>query len=309
MRDGQADAAHLPVPASPIMLDWAINVTRYPAMRLAALFGCLLLLLTTPADAEDAHPTPFDENFQAMDVVDEAMAEALAANKRLLLVLGANWCHDSQGLAHHFEDPELAATLEAHYVTRLIDVGWRDQNQDIMRRFGVAAIYATPTVFVIDPVSETLLNRDERNQWGSAYSTPIEDARAWFARWADARPATGGLVESSLVYQAMMIEIDIFEEEEGTRLARAYQDTGRWRFADDADRPDNYRELDREADQWRRELPRQVAQLREQARAMVIGALRERAGDQPFTVETIAALDADNPDLALDFEPHVSETW
>ena len=38
-------------------------------------------------------------------------------------------------------------------------------------------------------------------------------------------------------------------------------------------------------------------------------SVRERAGDQPFTVETIAALDADNPDLALDFEPHVSEIW
>lgn len=278
-------------------------------MRLAALFAVLILIVAGPARADDEHPRPFDENFAAMDVVDAALAEALATDKRLLLVLGANWCHDSRGLAHHFEDAELAATLEAHFVTRFIDVGWRDRNQDIMRRFGVAAIYATPTVFVIDPADETLLNRDERNFWGSAYSTPIEEARAWFARWAEAQPATGGLVESSLVYQSMMIEIDIFEEEEGDRLAAAYRDVGAWRIADEADRPENYRALDREVEQWRRNLPRDVAQLRQEARAMVIGALNERADGEPFTIETVAALDAENPDLALRFRPHQSERW
>ncbi|WP_297731171.1 thioredoxin family protein [uncultured Maricaulis sp.] len=278
-------------------------------MRLAALFAVLILIVAGPARADDEHPRPFDENFAAMDVVDAALAEALATDKRLLLVLGGNWCHDSRGLAHHFEDAELAATLEAHFVTRFIDVGWRDRNQDIMRRFGVAAIYATPTVFVIDPADETLLNRDERNFWGSAYSTPIEEARAWFARWADAQPATGGLVESSLVYQSMMIEIDIFEEEEGDRLAAAYRDVGAWRIADEADRPENYRALDREVEQWRRNLPRDVAQLRQEARAMVIGALNERADGEPFTIETVAALDAENPDLALRFRPHQSERW
>lgn len=278
-------------------------------MRLAALFAVLILIVAGPARADDEHPRPFDENFAAMDVVNAALAEALATDKRLLLVLGANWCHDSRGLAHHFEDAELAATLEAHFVTRFIDVGWRDRNQDIMRRFGVAAIYATPTVFVIDPADETLLNRDERNFWGSAYSTPIEEARAWFARWAEAQPATGGLVESSLVYQSMMIEIDIFEEEEGDRLAAAYRDVGAWRIADEADRPENYRALDREVEQWRRNLPRDVAQLRQEARAMVIGALNERADGEPFTIETVAALDAENPDLALRFRPHQSERW
>ena len=278
-------------------------------MRLAAILGCLLLFITPAVSADDDHPRPFDENYDAMDVVDAALAEALAEDKRLLLVLGGNWCHDSRGLAHHFQDTELSETLEAHYVTRFIDVGWRDRNQDVMRRFGVAAIYATPAVLVIDPADETLLNRAERNQWGSAYSTPIAEARAWFARWATAEPATGGLVENSLVYQAMMIEIDIFEEEEGDRLAAAYRDTATWRFADAADRPDNYAALDREVEQWRRDLPRDVAQLRQEARAMVIGALNERANGEAFTADTVAALDADDPDLALRFRPHVSETW
>jgi len=278
-------------------------------MRLAAFIGCFFLLIITPVRADDEHPRPYDENFDAMATVDEAMAQALAEDKRLLLLLGANWCHDSRGLAHHFEDAELAATLDAHFVTRHIDVGWRDQNHDVMRRFGIAAIYGTPTVFVIDPTDETLLNRSERSTWTSAASTPIEEARAWFTRWAGPQPVNGGLVENSLVFQAMMIEIDIFEDEESARLAEAYLDIGRWREQEDADRPENYRALAREVENWRRDLPRDVAQLRQEARSMVVGALSERADGEPFTAQTIAVLDADDPDLALRFRPHVSETW
>lgn len=275
------------------------------------LIACLLaLLVIAPAATAQEHASsPFDRNYAAMAQVDAALEEALAENKRLLLVFGANWCHDSRGLAGHFQDPELAATLAGHYVTRYIDIGWRDQNQDVIRRFGVAALYATPMVMIIDPADSTLLNRDEREAWGAAASIPVEQARAYFARWAGEIPATGGVVESSLVFQAMMIEIDLFEEEEGGRLARAYLDIGRWRAMPEAERPEGFMALHDEVDEWRRELPRQVAELRSTARTMVASALGEIAGDTPISAETVAVLDRQNPDLHLDFQPHQSERW
>ena len=274
---------------------------------LASLFA--LFLLAPPSMADEASPSPFDQNYSAMAVVDAALAEALAEDKRLLLVFGANWCHDSRGLAGHFEDPELAATLAGHYVTRYIDVGWRDHNQDVIRRFGVAALYATPMVMIIDPSDETLLNRDEREAWGSAASTPVEQARAYFLRWAGERPQTGGVAETSLIYRAMMIEIDLFEEAQGGRLAKAYLDIGRWRTMPEAERPENFMALYEEVDEWRRALPRQVGELRSAARLMVTDALVEIAGEAPVSAETLAALDRQDPDLHLDFQPHESETW
>lgn len=274
---------------------------------LASLF--VLFLFAPVAMAEDNSPSAFDQNYSAMAVVDAALDEARAADKRLLLVFGANWCHDSRGLQGHFRDPQLAATLSEHYVVRLIDVGWRDQNQDVIRRFGVAALYATPMVMIIDPVDETLLNRDEREAWGSAASTPVEQARAYFARWAGEIPQTGGVVETSLVYQAMMIEIDLFEEEEGDRLAKAYLDIGRWRAMPASERPDAFMALYDEVDEWRRELPRQVGELRERARSMVADALVAIAGETPVSAETVAVLDRQNPDLHLDFQPHESASW
>ncbi|WP_339742849.1 thioredoxin family protein [uncultured Maricaulis sp.] len=277
-------------------------------MRL--LVSLLALFLLAPvAMADDTSPSPFDQNYSAMAEVDAAMAEALAGDKRLLLVFGANWCHDSRGLAGHFQDPELAATLRDHYVTRFIDVGWRDQNQDVIRRFGVAALYATPMVMIIDPAEETLLNRDTRETWGAAASTPVEQARSYFAHWAGDIPASGGVVETSLVYQAMMIEIDVFEEEEGKRLAAAYVEIGHWRALPEAEWPEDFMALVDEVDEWRRELPRQVTELRSNARSMVVEALTAIAGDAPVSAETVVVLDRQNPDLHLDFQPHQSERW
>ena len=275
----------------------------------AAVLGFLLLLMPMVAAAEGDHPRPFDGNYDAMPVVDAALAQARAEDKRLLLVLGANWCHDSRGLAHHFEDTELAATLEQSFVTRFIDVDWRNENQDVAARFGITALYATPTVLIVDPEEEVLLNREARNDWSSAASTPVEEARAWFAKWADQGPASAGLLEGSLTYQAMLLEIEVFEDEEAARLAGAYRDIATWRALPAYERPENFAALDGEVEAWRRALPRQIGRLQSRARSLVAEALSERAGDGPVTIETVAALDADEPDLALDFEPHVSSAW
>lgn len=276
--------------------------------RLLAALGLVLLLIVPAYALDDEHPRPFDENFDAMTVVDEALLEGLAEQKRVLLVLGANWCHDSRGLAHHFQDEELAATLAEHYVLRFIDVGWRDQNHAVMMRFGVAAIYATPTVFIVDPTDERLLNRDTRNDWGSAASRTIEEAREYFADFALGE-GDMDLVESSLVYQSLLIEIELFEAEQGERLAEAYVDIGRWRALEDDERPENFMELAGEVDTWRSRMRRQSRRLYREAYRAVEDALTDLAGEAEVTTATVAVLDQSDPDISLRFQPFQSERW
>ena len=276
--------------------------------RLLAALGFFLLLIVPAHALDDEHPRPFDENYDAMTVVDEALLEGLAEQKRVLLVLGANWCHDSRGLAHHFQDEELAATLAEHYVLRFIDVGWRDQNHAVMMRFGVAAIYATPTVFIVDPTDERLLNRDTRNDWGSAASRTIEEAREYFADFAVGE-GDMDLVESSLVYQSLLIEIEVFEAEQGERLAEAYVDIGRWRALEDDERPEDFMELASEVDTWRSRMRRQSRRLYREAYRAVEDALADMAGEAEVTAATVALLDQSDPDISLRFQPFQSERW
>ena len=55
--------------------------------------------------AEHPEAKPYKKKAKASENVDAALARALASDKRVLLVMGANWCHDSRGLAGWFEQP------------------------------------------------------------------------------------------------------------------------------------------------------------------------------------------------------------
>lgn len=75
---------------------------------------------------------------------------AKASGRRVILVFGANWRHDSRVLAGWFATSRFRAMLAPRYEIAWIDVGRKDKNLDLARRFGLAGIKGTPTVLVTD---------------------------------------------------------------------------------------------------------------------------------------------------------------
>lgn len=155
------------------------------------------LLLTVPAFSASAaasaaaaektaaeHPEakPYKKKAKASENVDAALARALAADKRVLLVMGANWCHDSRGLAGWFEQPRFAAMLEPKYEIVYVDVGHRDRNIDIAQRFGIDKIVGTPTVLILSPRG-ALLNPKSAPTWRNAASRDEDDIFAYFYKF------------------------------------------------------------------------------------------------------------------------------
>ena len=59
----------------------------YPAVAIAA-----------EATEEAERPSPFKPSATVMEDISEMLAIAKAAGKLGMVVMGANWCHDSQGL-------------------------------------------------------------------------------------------------------------------------------------------------------------------------------------------------------------------
>lgn len=145
----------------------------------------------TPGGGHDKHddnhhdddPRPFDASADAMMDVDIALTAARASGRNVLLALGGNWCHDSRGLAAKFGEPELAAVIAENYELVWVDVGYRDRNLDVAARFGVDALYGTPTVLILSPEGE-LLNADTVHDWRTADSIPYEETLAYFQRFA-----------------------------------------------------------------------------------------------------------------------------
>ncbi len=130
-------------------------------------------------EAEHPEAKPYKKTAKASKNVDAALARAAAADKRVLLVMGANWCHDSRGLAGWFERPRFAAMLEPKYEIVYVDVGYRDRNIDIAQRFGIEEIKGTPTVLVLSPRG-ALLNPESAPSWRNAASRDEDDIFAYF---------------------------------------------------------------------------------------------------------------------------------
>jgi Thioredoxin-like len=137
------------------------------------------------APVAPAHPeaTLYDPARDAAADVDAALTRARLSGKRLIIVLGANWCHDSKALAGWFETARFKTMLSAYELV-YVDVGkpqiGEGRNLDIAKRFGAKAIKGTPTVLLISPDGK-LLNRRDAPGWRNAASRSEADIYAYFA--------------------------------------------------------------------------------------------------------------------------------
>ncbi len=159
------------------------------ALMLAACAG-------TPAPkaaADAAHPEAraYAVKADAAADVDAALTRAAAGGKRVLLVMGANWCHDSRALAGWLETPRFAALVAERYELVFVNVGMPQSgdghNLDIARRFGLADFPGTPALLVLTPEGKAM-NLDTAASWRNAASRSEDAIFAELAALAEAAP-------------------------------------------------------------------------------------------------------------------------
>ncbi len=158
------------------------------------IFSLLLFTLAIPLspifavkDVETGHPeaSPFDAKADARAEVDAALARAKTGNRMAIFVMGANWCHDSRALAGWFAQPHFAAMIVSRYELVYVDVGYKDRNLDIARRFGLKSIKGTPTVMIVDGNGK-LLNKKDAPTWRNAASRSSQEIYKAFAEFTPA---------------------------------------------------------------------------------------------------------------------------
>ena len=161
----------------------------------------------------------------AMGDVAKAISAAKESKRLVLVILGANWCHDSRALAARLYQEPLQAIIEQHYETVFIDVAYLDKGGDVISSIGPPVYYATPTVLIVDPVSGRLLNAENRHQWGSANDISMEESVAYFQLMASVdRNAWEPEVTKSGELQVLLAEIDAFEQAQAERVSSGEQD-------------------------------------------------------------------------------------
>lgn len=275
------------------------------------------LFLVFPAWADDDHPRPFSDEADARAEVETALDRAADNGTRTLIVFGANWCHDSRGLANHFAQEDLREVIAENYELVWVDVGWRHRHLPLLRDMGAYTIYGTPTVLIIDP-EIGLVNRDTMHTWHTAYSRDHADVVRYFQRMAFTRPA-GGVVENSATYVGLIDQINAWEEREGARLARAYVELQDWRETLDAhyDRAgedeestriiEHFQSVEAAIDAQRNRMRQDRSDLYAQARDEVRDALFELGSN--LTPDLAAELDTNPPDIELGFPDYSDRVW
>jgi len=148
--------------------------------------ACTSVSHVAPAQAAE-HPEarPFDQDpsLVAQDDVDAALSEAKETGKHAIIVMGADWCHDSRALAGWFETPRFETMLQDNFVVRYIDVGQKNRNIDVAQRFGLETIVGTPTIIVTDSQGE-VLNLETAPSWRNAASRTEDSIFEYFTSFA-----------------------------------------------------------------------------------------------------------------------------
>lgn len=160
---------------------------RFAASLALALAACA----TTPDSAAPAHPEAksYAVTPDAMGDVDAALARAATNGKRVLVVMGGNWCHDSRALAGWLETPRFAALVAERYELVFVNVGLPQtgdgHNLDVPQRFGLADVPGTPALLVLTPEGKAV-NLDTAASWRNAASRAEDAIFAELAALADA---------------------------------------------------------------------------------------------------------------------------
>lgn len=158
---------------------------------IAAILALALAACATTGDGAAAHPEAraYSVTADATADVDAALARASANGKRVLVVLGANWCHDSRALAGWLETSRFAALTAERYETVFVNVGMPQtgdgHNLGIAKRFGLANVPGTPALLVLTADGKPV-NRDTAASWRNAASRSEDAIYAELAALADA---------------------------------------------------------------------------------------------------------------------------
>jgi hypothetical protein len=149
-----------------------------------------------------------------------ALSKAKAENKYALIVLGAQWCHDSVTLAERFSSEQMQSILSDGFVTQFIDVGYLEDRRDVTTLVGYPNYFATPTVLIINPTSNELMNIDSLKVWQSADSVELQEYVERFSSFS--------INENhiKLVQNNGSPSLASFEKEQSERLQQGYQILG-----------------------------------------------------------------------------------
>lgn len=131
----------------------AHTCSSWTSAILTALFAVAL------GAAHATEPDIYPAADQAKSDLSSALAESAASHKRIILDFGGNWCTDCHVLDRYFHDATNRPILEANYILVHVNIGRRDANLDIARRYHIPLRRGVPALAVLGERGELLYSQ------------------------------------------------------------------------------------------------------------------------------------------------------
>ena len=201
--------------------------------------------------------------------VEQALVRAGEHDRLVLVVAGANWCHDSRAMAARLHRSPLADLVSEEFELVFVDVGFYELDRDVMQQLGVAHYYATPTVLIIDPATLQIVNKADHHIWADAYRIDMPTSVEYFRKWADSA-VVADVGPDSPQLESLYKEIDRFEAQLAERVNAGYAVVGPMLKAyKDGNAPEEFDARWEELRNFRTAIPRDIRKLREMAEQRV----------------------------------------
>jgi thiol:disulfide interchange protein len=152
-------------------------------LKLVAVAALLAFAAGTANSApREIYPNPA----QGKADLAAALKTAATTHKRVLVDFGGNWCGDCQVLDIYFHDPANRPILEANFVLVHINIGMKDTNLDIARKYGVPIDKGVPALAVLSERG-TLLYSQKTGEFAPMRRMESSSVTSFLVQWKPTR--------------------------------------------------------------------------------------------------------------------------
>lgn len=109
----------------------------------------------------------------------------------MAVVFGADWCPDCHALAKALQHRLVAPVVDPNFVIVKVSVGNRDQNLDLMERYGMDVNTGIPSVAILGPDGSLVAAQRDGEFRNASSLLSVSEIASFFQRWAPVRSAAG----------------------------------------------------------------------------------------------------------------------
>jgi thioredoxin 1 len=129
------------------------------SLKWLILSAAAILSIAVQTSGVAALPDIYPDPGKAKTDLAAALQSAATDHRRIILDFGGNWCTDCHVLDGYFHDAANRPLLEADFLLVHVNIGRRDQNLDLAKRYQIPLEKGVPALAVLDSDGKLLYSQ------------------------------------------------------------------------------------------------------------------------------------------------------